>query len=444
MTEPTGDRTNTSQTPDAPKAAVSSTKKTSGKTVSFTLPAVPKPKRPRLSSVKKKSLSPRWKSSLLAFGFVASVLLSGYAGAWFQARNDDGINSVTVGDQKKIVTSESKLISQIATNVGPSVVSVNTSVVTQSDDFSFYGFSGGTDVAQGAGTGIILTESGYIVTNRHVVPAGTTKVSVTLSDGTELKDVSVVGRTNETDSLDVAFLKINDAEGKKLQPAAIGDSSSMRVGDNVVAIGNALGQFQNTVTSGILSGFGRSVQAGDGDGTAYENLDNLFQTDAAINQGNSGGPLVNLNGQVIGINTAVAAGDAQNIGFAIPINDVRGLIDQVVEDGSFERPYLGVRYVPLSADVAKEYDLPVEQGAFILPTVDQTSSSIIPNGPAQKAGLREKDIITAVDGKKVDQSHSLTSLLAPHRPGDKVKLSIVRGDQRISITATLGALPSEQ
>lgn len=442
MTEQVGeDRSKATQTQDA--LAVSSAKKPAGKTVSFTLPRVPKPKRPRLASVKHKSIPPRWKPVLLLVGFVASVLLSGFAGAWFQARNDDGINSVTVGDQKKIVTSESKLISQIAATVGPSVVSVNASVVTQSDAFDFYGF-GGTDVAQGAGTGIVLTESGYIITNRHVVPAGTTKVSVTLSDGTELKDVSVVGRTNENDSLDVAFLKINDTEGKKLRPATIGDSSSMRVGDNVVAIGNALGQFQNTVTSGILSGFGRSVQAGDGGSSSPENLDNLFQTDAAINQGNSGGPLVNLNGQVIGINTAVAAGDAQNIGFAIPINDARGLIDQVVEDGSFERPYLGVRYIPLSADVAKEYDLPVESGAFILPAVDQTSSSVIPDGPAEKAGLREKDIIIAVDGKKVDQSHSLTSLLAPHRPGDKVRLSIVRGDERIAITATLGALPSEQ
>lgn len=439
MTEQTGDHSKSNRAQGAP--AVSSTKKPAGKTVSFTLPTLPKPKRPRLSPVKK-SVSPRWKPALLVVGFMASVLLSGFAGAWFQSRNDDGLNSVTVGDQKKIVTSESKLISQIAATVGPSVVSVNASVVTQSNDLSFYGF-GGTDVSQGAGTGIILTESGYIITNRHVVPTGTTKVSVTLSDGTELKDVSVVGRTNENDSLDVAFLKINDAEGKKLRPAAIGDSSSMRVGDNVVAIGNALGQFQNTVTSGILSGFARSVEASDGS-SSYESLDNLFQTDAAINQGNSGGPLVNLNGQVIGINTAVAAGDAQNIGFAIPINDARGLIDQVVEDGSFERPYLGVRYVPLSADIAKEYDLPVENGAFILPAVDQTSSSVIPDGPAEKAGLREKDIITAVDGKKVDQSRSLTSLLAPHRPGDKVRLSIVRGDQRIAITATLGALPSEQ
>src|SRR5206468_3856028 len=181
-----------------------------------------------------------------------------------------------------------------------------------------------------------------------VVPSGTTQVSVTLSDGTELKNVTVIGRTGDSDNLDVAFLKVNDAQGHKLVPAPIGDSSQVQVGDDVVAIGNALGQFQNTVTSGIISGYGRSVQAGDssGSGNSGENLDNLFQTDAAINEGNSGGPLVNLNGQVIGINTAVA-GNAQNIGFAIPINDVKGLVKQVLANGKFERPYLGVQYVPL-------------------------------------------------------------------------------------------------
>ena len=174
-------------------------------------------------------------------------------------------------------------------------------------------------------------------------------MSVTLSNGTELKNVEVLGRTPSNDSLDIAFLKITNAQGQKLVPAEIGDSSKVQVGDPVVAIGNALGQFQNTVTSGIISGYGRSVQASQqGTGANAENLTDLFQTDAAINEGNSGGPLVNLNGQVIGINTAIA-GNAQNIGFAIPINDVKGLIDQVLKNGKFERPYLGVYYVPLTA-----------------------------------------------------------------------------------------------
>jgi S1-C subfamily serine protease len=211
----------------------------------------------------------------------------------------------------------------------------------------------------------------------------------------------------------------------------------------VVAIGNALGQFQNTVTSGIISGYGRSITAGDSSGQgATENLINLFQTDAAINQGNSGGPLVNMNGQVIGINTAVAAGDAQNIGFAIPINDISGMINQVLETGKFARPYLGIRYVALSPDVAKQLDLSQTSGAYISESNDPSSPSIIPDSPADKAGLKQRDIITAIDDTKIDQTHSLSSLLGTHQPGDKVKLTIVRDGKTLHINATLGTLPA--
>jgi S1-C subfamily serine protease len=265
-----------------------------------------------------------------------------------------------------------------------------------------------------------------------------------LSDGTELKNVSVVGRTSDSDTLDVAFLKVNDLKGHKLTPAVIGDSSKVQVGDDVVAIGNALGQFQNTVTSGIISGYGRSVQAGDsGDstGASAENLVDLFQTDAAINEGNSGGPLVNLNGQVIGINTAIA-GNAQNIGFAIPINDVKGLIDQVVKTGKFARPYLGVLYIPLTADVANEYNLSVQNGAFVAPTNDSANPSVLPNSPAAHAGLQTKDVITQVDGTRIDQTHSLTALLDQHQPGDEITLTVLRGGKTIHVGVTLGTAPS--
>lgn len=375
--------------------------------------------------------------------------LSGYGGAWLQNHHSDGLTVSSFNGQKKIVTSQSQLISQIAKTVGPSVVSVNVSITSTSSDqgnSSFFGFSQPTS-EQAAGTGIIISSGGLIITNRHVVPAGTTSVSVTLSDGTELKNVSVLGRTNQSDSLDVAFLKVNDAQGHKLTPAAIGDSSAVQVGDDVVAIGNALGQFQNTVTSGIISGYGRSVQAGqdNGDGTvssgSTENLDDLFQTDAAINEGNSGGPLVNLNGQVVGINTAIAGG-AQNIGFAIPINDVRGLINQVLKTGKFERPYLGVHYIPLTADVANQYNLSTQNGAFVAPSADPSSSSVVSGSPAAKAGLQTNDIITAVNGTNIDQSHSLTSLLDQHSPGDKVTLTVLRGGKTQHIDVTLGSLPT--
>lgn len=371
--------------------------------------------------------------------------LSGFGGAWLQDRNSSGLVTDGVGSGKKVVTSHSQLISQIAKTVGPSVVSVNVSIAGAAQDTGDLGAFGfrQPQPAQAAGTGIIISSDGLIITNRHVVPAGTTKVSVTLSDGTEIKDVSVVGRTSDQDTLDIAFLKVNDAHGHKLSAATLGNSSSVQVGDDVVAIGNALGQFQNTVTSGIISGYGRNLQAGDGsgDGSSAESLVDLFQTDAAINAGNSGGPLVNLNGQVIGINTAIA-GDAQNIGFAIPINDAKGLIDQVVKTGKFARPYLGVRYVQLTADVADEFHLSTQNGAFIAPSNDPASPSVVPDSPAAKAGIKTGDVITTADGTKIDQAHSLTAILAQHQPSDKVRLTIVRGDKTLHLTATLGIAPA--
>jgi serine protease Do len=265
-------------------------------------------------------------------------------------------------------------------------------------------------------------------------------VSVTLSDGTQLNNVEVVGRTNDSDSLDIAFLKIKDAKGEKLTPAVIGNSSKVQIGDSVVAIGNALGQFQNTVTSGIISGHGRQVQASDSTGSNAENLDDLFQTDAAINEGNSGGPLVNMNGEVIGINTAIA-GNAQNIGFAIPINDVTGLIKQVEATGKLQRPYLGVRYIPLTADVANTYNLSVNRGAYIPPSA-AGQPSIISGSPADKAGLKEKDIISQINGTNIDQSHSLTSLIDQHAVGDTLDLTIIRSGKTLHISVKLAAAPT--
>ena len=433
--------TNTSKniSEEVPAHTVSSAKTPrSGRNFAFILPS-----RPRISL---RNIAGRTKALGLA-AVLAVGLLGGFLGSYIQEQTSDSIITGTLSGEKKIVTSESELINSIAKNVGPSVVSVNVSVdngAPESDVYNrYFGYSDGTpQVQEAAGTGVIISKEGLVLTNRHVVPVGTTKVSITLSDGTELDNVSVVGRTNEGDSIDIAVLKINDAKGHKLPAATLGDSSNVAVGDEVVAIGNALGQFQNTVTSGIISGYGRSITAGSSDGTSAEteNLENLFQTDAAINQGNSGGPLVNLNGQVIGINTAVAS-DSQNIGFAIPINDIKGLINRVVATGKLERPYLGVRYIALTADIAKQYDLQVESGAYIAETNDG-SSSVIEDGPAAKAGLKTGDIITKVDGTAVDEDHSLTGLLGKHQPGDDVKLTIVRGDKTQTVTVTLGVMPS--
>jgi serine protease Do len=384
---------------------------------------------------KRLSLGNRTKNLSIAFIMLASLSL-GFLGGWAGSRSnvEKQTSGISKADQK-VVLNESQLISDIAKSVGPSVVSID--VTSQTQQLDFFGRTRSVD-QQSAGTGIIISKDGYIVTNRHVIPSGTSKVAVTLSDGTKLSDVDVIGRTTDGDTLDVAFLKVKDAKGKTLTPAKLGDSSTVQVGDKVVAIGNALGQFQNSVTSGIISGFGRSVEAGDGSGSDSESLQNLLQTDAAINPGNSGGPLVNINGEVIGINTAVAGEDAQNIGFSIPINDVQGLIKSVLGKGTLERPYLGVRYVTLTDDYAYQFNLNVKRGAYLAPS--QTGqSAIIPDSPASKAGLKEKDIITKVDGTAIDENNSLISLVSRKAVGEEVKLTVVRDGKEITVTIKLEA-----
>lgn len=426
--------------------SVSSNGKTSRSADAWNI-RIPKVRAPKPPQINYSNWSPRRAGAL---GLIAALLIgiaAGFIGGYWGAgvRADHGTLGNSLSAQKKVVTSQSQLISQIAKTVGPSVVSVDVvSDASASGNPSFDNFfgGGGSGTQESAGTGIIISDDGLIITNRHVVPAGTTSVSVTLADGTELKNVKVLGRTNDNDSLDIAFLKVTDSQGHKLTPAALGDSSQLQVGDAVVAIGNALGQFQNTVTSGILSGYGRSVTAGDSSGTqSAENLDDLFQTDAAINEGNSGGPLVNMNGQVIGINTAIASG-SQNIGFAIPINDVTGLISQIQKSGKLERPYLGVHYVGLTPDVASQYNIDATSGAFIPPAADSTSPSVISGSPADKAGLQEGDVITKIDNTKIDESHSLTSIISKHEVGDQVSITVLRDGKTIHATATLEAVPA--
>jgi S1-C subfamily serine protease len=362
------------------------------------------------------------------------ILLSttfGFAGGYYGDKASKNPPQ-TQEAQRQTVDTESQLVSRIAKNVGDSVVSV--SVTSQGVQDTLFGPRA---VAQkSAGTGIIIDSNGTILTNRHVIPSGTKSVTVTLADGTELPNVEVVGRTNDSDTLDVAFLKVTDKKGKDLKAAKLGDSSKMEVGFKVVAIGNALGQFQNTVTSGIISGYGRSVEAGDQ--TSTETLQNLFQTDASINEGNSGGPLVNINGEVIGINTAVA-GNAENIGFAIPINDIQGLVKSVLRDGKLLRPYLGVRYITLTDQYAYQLNLPTKRGAYI--TSSSGKTAIVQGSPAEKAGLREKDIIIKIDGGTIDEKNSLISVLGRHSVGDKAKLTIIRDGKEQTVDVTLEAAP---
>lgn len=372
---------------------------------------------------------------IVIIGVIASLVV-GYMGGYAGGKHQSDANLANQKSSTQIIDSESSLIANIAKNVGESVVSIN--VESQAQAQSFFGTRSYTQSS--AGTGFIIdADKGIVMTNRHVIPSGISSVNIVLSDGTKLSNVSVVGRTNDNDTLDVAFLKINDKKGKNLKAVKLADSSKVQVGDKVIAIGNALGQFQNTVTSGIISGYGRSIQAGDESGGNSESLQNLFQTDTAINQGNSGGPLVNVNGEVIGMNTAIA-GNAENIGFSIPINDLQGLIKSVIKDGKILRPYLGVRYVILNDDYAYQYNLDVKRGAYIAPT-DNGQASIISGSPAEKAGLKEKDIITKANDQAIDEKNSLVSVLGRYSVGDKVTLTVHRDGKDITVPVTLEAAP---
>ena len=314
-------------------------------------------------------------------------------------------------------------VADVVDKVSESVVSI----VTSTKSTSYFGQS---YTGSAAGTGMIVTSDGYILTNKHVID-GASKITVVLDDGTSYTDVEVAA----VDPLnDVAFLKIKDVNN--LKPVTLGDSKTVAVGQQVIAIGNALGQYQNSVTAGIVSGTGRSLTATDSTGSVSEELSDMIQTDAAINSGNSGGPLVNAAGEVIGINTATS-GTAENMGFAIPISSVKGMLKQLMETGKASRAYVGVYGVDITADVAKEYNLPVSAGAYLYNT--SKYSSVIKDSPADKAGLKDKDIVTAVNGAKIGTAGSLSSLIGEYKPGDTVQLTVIRDGKEIGVNVTLGA-----
>ena len=324
-------------------------------------------------------------------------------------------------DGNLVKTSTENSISAVIDKVSPSVVSIITSTTTQ----TVYGAA----QQEAAGTGIILSKDGYVMTNHHVVSTAT-HVQVVTSDGTTYDNVPVVG----SDPLnDVAYLMIPNVSN--LTPAELGDSSTVRVGQSVIAIGNALGQYQNTVSSGIISGKGRPVSASDGTGNSSESLTDLLQTDAAINPGNSGGPLLNYSGQVIGMNTAVAA-NAEGIGFAIPINATKGTTKMVLAGKGVQRAYLGIRYVDITPSVAKQYNLAVTQGAYV--TADTSgAAAVAPGSPAEKAGLQDKDIVTRINNEQIGSQGGLSSIIGEYAPGDTVELTYIRGSATHSVKITL-------
>lgn len=363
------------------------------------------------------------------------ALVAGFIGGRFGSSSSvTSLSNANSDTKQQIVSTEEDVIASTAETVGKSVVSITVSSTVEGQDF--FGFRQSYQ-QQGAGTGIIISNKGIIITNKHVVAGDADSVSVTLVDGTVL-DASVIARDTRND---VAFIKITDTKGKELVPAKLGDSGTLKVGQKVIAIGNALGEFQNTVTSGIVSGYGREITAGDGGSS--EDLTNLIQTDAAINQGNSGGPLVNLSGEVIGINTAItSSASGQSLGFAIPVNDIKAQMASVLEKGKIERPYLGVRYRAIDERYAFVYNLPVQKGAYLAPSEDG-STAIIKGSPADKAGLEEKDIITKIDDTEIDEKNDLVTILSSKKVGDVVRLTVLRVGKELSVSATLEVAPGE-
>lgn len=388
----------------------------------------PSPEPPLEASKAPKSTPPKRKNKALLISIlivvgVLAILGLGIGGgiAIQKAMAPNSSPSLTAAnDGNKAVTQQESDIASVASKVNPSVVSIVGTTQTQ----TYYN----TTTGEAAGTGIIVSSDGYVMTNNHVID-GSTNISIVDSDGNKYTNVTVVG----SDPLnDIAFLKIN--ANKTFTAAELGNSSTVRIGQQVVAIGNALGQYSNTVTSGIISGTGRPVTAGSEGSNNTENLTDLIQTDASINPGNSGGPLLNMSGQVIGINTAIAQ-NANGIGFAIPINSTKGVLAGVLATGKVSRAYLGVNYVTVTPDVAQQYKLPVNQGAYIYVS---SGNPIAAGSPAAAAGLQSGDVITKVNDTTIGEAGSLSTLIGEYKPGDKVTLTYLRNGQTHTTDVTFG------
>lgn len=284
-------------------------------------------------------------------------------------------------------------------------------------------------VKVGGGSGFIVHHDGLVMTNKHVVFDTDAEYTVITPDHSEYP-AKVLSRDPIND---IALLKIQAAN---LPTVELGDSSKLQLGQTVIAIGNALGMFTNSVSRGIISGLARSISASLGDGGHMENLRGVIQTDVAINQGNSGGPLIDLGGKVVAINTAVIFG-AQNIGFSIPIDWAKTDLKDIIEHGRIMKPYLGLMYVMLNKDFQKKYSLPVDRGALVIRDHMPDSVAVVPGSPAQKAGIKENDIITHIHGRQLGPDSDLTDTLQQYHIGDQIDLTILRGKETMPVVVTL-------
>jgi serine protease Do len=340
--------------------------------------------------------------------------------------------SASVPTETRTIIKEKSDVIDVVKKDGPSVVSIAIKRTATRNPFnqSPFGLFGDLQPSvpnasaspeSGIGTGFIVGANGVILTNKHVVDAQGQYVVIT--NDNKKYDVQKI---NKDPLNDLAIIKI-DATG--LQAIELGDSSALDVGQTVIAMGNALGEFKNTVTVGVVSGLDRQIEASDQVGGNAEKLGNVIQTDAAINPGNSGGPLLNIGGQVIGINTAVAGGGiAQNIGFAIPINSAKESINEFFSTGKISSPYIGVRYQMISKRMALLNEIP--EGAYV--------AEVVSGGPADKAGIKADDIITDLAGKKLNDTNQLTDVIRTLKVGQSVEVKYYREDKQVTTQITIG------
>ena len=446
-----------------------------------------KPKKKKKKKKKKKERSPAWNRSGLVIGLmILFVFLLGFLQGTFWGNNffketeslfsklklrsplaekqaqgsDSTLFQPQSPPQYVPQTTQEEAVIKVVREVSPAVVSIIISkdmpVFERYYENPFKEFFGqdlpfeieipkyrqkGTERKKiGGGTGFIISEEGMILTNKHVVVDELADYTILTNDGQRFA-AKVLARDPFQD---LAVLKIEREKvitkqgrflAKPFKTVRLGDSSRLQIGQTVVAIGNALGEFRNTVSVGVISGLGRTVTASGGG--IIETLEDVIQTDAAINKGNSGGPLLNLRGEVIGVNVAMAQG-AQSIGFSIPINKAKTAIEQIKTIGKIVYPFLGVRYILITPEIQEERGLSVDYGALIIKGDRPGEVAVVPDTAADKAGLRESDIILEVDGEKITPEHSLAKIIRARKPGDKVSLKVLRGKKEIILQAILG------
>ncbi len=381
---------------------------------------------------------PKEKSNFFIITLIVSFLVGGVSGgiigglsANYFASSDS--SSTTIN--KQINIEESSATIDVVEEVSPSVVSIVISkdlseIYNLDDPFGFfYGYGtpqGQTEI--GGGTGFIIDANGLILTNKHVISDTEADYTVITNDGSSY-EATIIG----TDPFnDLGIVKI---EATGLKPVALADSNQIQIGQTAIAIGNTLGEYRNTVTRGVISGIDRTITAGDYSGAA-EVIEEAIQTDAAINPGNSGGPLLDLEGQVIGVNTAINR-EGESIGFAIPINIAKPVIVSVQKHGRIIRPMLGIRYRIINQEFAEANDMSIDYGVLLISGDGPGQLAVVPDSPADQAGLQKDDIILEFNGQKIDADHSLAGEIAKYQVGDIVSLKIIHNNEEKIINVTL-------